>query len=164
MSQLVARDLMTSDVVTVSAETPIRDYVGLIRQKGFSGLPVVDGDGKAVGVVSHSDVLRGLVAFLASGVANAGDHQARRRVGVRLVDELAAIEGVSVRMADYLALPVKAVMSHSVTSCSVDSPLAAVCDVMAGQRVHRIVVLDGAGRVVGIVSAMDLVGRLGKML
>jgi len=159
---LVARDLMTPDVVTVSAETPIRDYVGLIRLKGFSGLPVVDGDGKVVGMVSHSDVLRGLVAFLASGAPAPGDHTTRRRVGSRLVDHLAAIEGTSVRMSEYLALPVRAVMSEEVTSCAADSPLAAVCEAMAHKRVHRIVVVDDKDRPIGIVSAMDVVGRIGK--
>src|SRR4051812_9619066 len=49
---------MTQVVVTVSPETTIPELVSLLTNRHFSGAPVVSGDGKILGVVSTSDVLR----------------------------------------------------------------------------------------------------------
>ena len=57
-------DVMTTAVVTVGSETPLRDVALLLTERRISGLPVVD-DGRVVGVVSEGDILakeRGRVA------------------------------------------------------------------------------------------------------
>lgn len=52
-----ARELMTSPAVTVTADTAPREAAGLMRRHGFRRLPVVDGDGRLVGLVGRSDLL-----------------------------------------------------------------------------------------------------------
>ena len=49
-------DVMTTAVVTVGSETPLRDVAVLLTERRISGLPVVD-DGRVVGVVSEGDIL-----------------------------------------------------------------------------------------------------------
>ncbi|MFQ5425904.1 MAG: CBS domain-containing protein, partial [Gaiellales bacterium] len=51
------KDLMTSEVRTVGPDTPLRDVASTLSQSGLSGLPVVDGDGQVIGVISEWDIL-----------------------------------------------------------------------------------------------------------
>ena len=50
-------DVMTSDVVTVRADTPYREIVDLLVECGISAVPVVDTTDRAVGLISESDLL-----------------------------------------------------------------------------------------------------------
>lgn len=55
---LTARDLMSRDVETVPADLPLRDAVTRLARRGVHGAPVVDADGRCVGVLSATDVAR----------------------------------------------------------------------------------------------------------
>jgi CBS domain-containing protein len=50
------RDVMTTEVVTVTSDTPLKKAAALMLERGISGIPVVDG-GQVVGVLSETDVL-----------------------------------------------------------------------------------------------------------
>jgi len=52
-----ARDLMTTDVVTVGPDTPIREIARLLVAHGISAVPVVDASGAPIGVVSEGDLI-----------------------------------------------------------------------------------------------------------
>ncbi len=54
-----ARDVMTSKVVSVRAETPARDVAQLLLDSHISAVPVVDRDGAPIGMVSEGDLLWG---------------------------------------------------------------------------------------------------------
>ncbi len=49
-------DLMTKDIVMVKRDTPVLDAIKTMREHGFRRLPVVDEDGRPVGVVSQSSI------------------------------------------------------------------------------------------------------------
>ena len=55
---LRASDLMTREVVTVEPQTPVREAVGRLLEAGAKRLPVVDAEGRVVGIVSRTDLLR----------------------------------------------------------------------------------------------------------
>lgn len=148
------RDVMTKDVLTVDTDTPIRDFVALIQDRGFSALPVLDGKGHALGIVSHSDVLRGLVAFL--GAQPLGGGAARRRMAA-VIDDLD--EATPAKTADYLAQSVQTIMEHELVRTTPDTSLQAACKAMRDARVRRLVVEDG-DELVGILSATDVVAHV----
>lgn len=52
-----AKDVMTTDVISIRPETPIIEAINLLLEKRISGLPVVDGEMNLVGVVSEKDFL-----------------------------------------------------------------------------------------------------------
>jgi CBS domain-containing protein len=54
---MVAKDIMTQNVITVAAETPVKQVAQLLMENAVSGVPVVDGNGKILGVVSEADLL-----------------------------------------------------------------------------------------------------------
>jgi CBS domain-containing protein len=55
-----ARDLMTRDVVGVPPETPAAAVARLLAERGISAVPVLDGTGAVLGVVSEADLIRRL--------------------------------------------------------------------------------------------------------
>ncbi len=52
-----ARDLMTAEPITTHPDTPVRDAAALLVYHRISGLPVLDGKGALVGVVSEADII-----------------------------------------------------------------------------------------------------------
>jgi CBS domain-containing protein len=56
MTKTVA-DVMTPDPITVTPETPLKEAIQILASKKISGLLVVDGAGKLVGVISESDLM-----------------------------------------------------------------------------------------------------------
>lgn len=52
-----AREIMSSPVLTVTPEAPVRDAVQLMLGNHISGLPVVDAQGHLVGIISEADLL-----------------------------------------------------------------------------------------------------------
>ena len=52
-AMLIAADLMTTDVTTVSPETTMERAIELLIERGVSGLPVVDADGRVLGVITE---------------------------------------------------------------------------------------------------------------
>ena len=57
MNQWSVRDVMTGNVVTVSAETPYKDLAETLTRHRVSAVPVVNADGAVIGVVSEADML-----------------------------------------------------------------------------------------------------------
>ncbi len=54
---MIARDIMTSRVVTIDPEASAQDAAQLLYQNRISGLPVVDADGKIVGIITEADII-----------------------------------------------------------------------------------------------------------
>src|SRR5271167_2318501 len=53
-----AIDVMVRDVVTVHPDTEVAEAVNLLAEHDVSALPVVDGDGKLLGILSEADLMR----------------------------------------------------------------------------------------------------------
>ena len=56
-----AKDIMVTDVITVTTDTPIYEAMRLLAMKGISGLPVIDNNMNLTGIISEKDVLHILV-------------------------------------------------------------------------------------------------------
>jgi CBS domain-containing protein len=112
----------------------------MLLEERMSGAPVVDGDGRPVGVVSKTDLLRHLhergdAVEPTGGVPDeAGFH------AVHLDETL-----------------VRDVMMPVVFAIAADTTIAAAAALMAGEGVHRLPVLDADGAVVGLLSTLDVV-------
>ena len=51
------RDIMDPDPATVAPETPVEEVVRLMREHELPGIPVVDDDGRCVGIVTEADLV-----------------------------------------------------------------------------------------------------------
>ena len=57
-AEMLARDVMTTQVVTVEPETPVEEIARTLLNSRISGVPVLDRDGALVGIVSEGDLMR----------------------------------------------------------------------------------------------------------
>lgn len=57
-TMLAAKDLMQTELISVTKETSIVDVVDILGKKKLTGLPVVDDEGNLVGIITEKDVLR----------------------------------------------------------------------------------------------------------
>lgn len=55
---LYASDVMIKDVITVTESTPLKDVARMFVEKKITGAPVVNAEGKLVGVISETDIIR----------------------------------------------------------------------------------------------------------
>ena len=144
-----AKDVMTSPVITVALDTPVPDIAELLLTHRISGLPVVDQDGRAVGIISEGDLLRRV---------ETGTDRPRARWLEMLV-------GRNVQAADFLKTHgrcARDVMSRPVHSVSPNTEIAEIADLMEDKRIKRAPVLVD-GRPVGIISRANLLhGLLGN--
>ena len=159
---MLAAELMTREVSTVTVDQTVRELVNLLEEKDFSGFPVVDRAGKAVGVVSQTDILRALAFTVGAEKLPPEFQERRRKASTRLLEVPA--EGPVHAVPALLALPIRDIMTPTVESCRVETPVAEVCAMMVEQRVRRVVVLDDEQLVVGILTDADLVRCLGQKL
>ena len=133
-------DVMTTAVVTVGSETPLRDVAALLTERRISGLPVVD-EGRVVGVVSEGDILakeRGRVA------------ERRGLFGVLLDDRATAELKLEARTAG-------TAMTSPALTIAPNRPVAEAAGTMVDEGVNRLPVVDAEGTLLGIVTRADLV-------
>ncbi len=57
MAKNKVKDIMTKKVITVTPKTKVKEAVGLMVKNEVSGLPVVDDDGKVIGLLTEADLL-----------------------------------------------------------------------------------------------------------
>ncbi len=141
-----ARDLMTTNVVTVKPNTKVRDVAALMLEKHISGVPVLDDNGKLVGMISEGDLLRR---------PELGTEKHRRRW-------LAFFSRADEQAREFTkshALRAGDVMTKQVLHIAEDTPLGDVVGLMEKHRVKRLPVLS-KGKLVGIVSRVDLIRAL----
>jgi CBS domain-containing protein len=134
------REIMSSDVVTVRTDTPLKQVAEILADGGISGLPVVDQDGSVVGVVSEADIL-----FKERGPSS------RSGVFAWLLDRY-GFEGrlkLEARVAGE-AMTAPAIVIEP------RRPVAEAAHIMLERRVNRLPVVEN-GRLVGIVTRSDLV-------
>jgi CBS domain-containing protein len=136
------QDVMTTEVVTVSPDVPLKEAALELVQRRISGMPVVDGERKVLGVVSEADIL-----------AKEGDD---RRGGGSFLQWLVD-PGDPWITARFDAVTVGEAMSKPPRTITADRPLAQAATVMLDEGINRLPVVDSLGKLIGLVSRGDLV-------
>lgn len=162
---LTARDAMTPQVTTVHQDTRATDLIKMFRESHFTGIPVVDDAGKAVGLVSESDILRAL-AYAASPPDDSRPRVQSTSKGTSayLLEEVPEDRQLGGVIGDLLRRKARELMTPVVVSCRPDEPLAVVCETLVWKEVHRVIVTEADGTVVGLISALDMVRHFGEAL
>lgn len=141
-----AQNVMVSPVITAKPHTPIRELAQLLVEKGISGVPVVDDEGRLVGMISEGDLLH-----------RAEIHTERRRswwLRMMSSDGTLASDYVQAHGAKVADL-----MSRKVISATPETPLREIAIMLEKNRIKRVPIVQD-GRLVGIVSRANLVQAL----
>jgi len=140
-----AIDIMTTEVITVAPTASVQEVAKLMSERGISGVPVVDGENRVIGILSEGDLLHR---------AETGTERVRQRRQSWWLRSLAADQA-----SDYVkshARTAQDVMTRDVVSVDETTPLADVATLLETKRIKRVPVLR-AGKLVGIVSRANLV-------
>ncbi|MEW2256570.1 CBS domain-containing protein [Streptomyces sp. NPDC047869] len=130
-------DVMTRAVVAVGRKAPFKDIVERMEQWKVSALPVLEGDGRVIGVVSEADLLP---------KEEFRDSDPDRRTQLRRLPDMAKAGAVT---ADE-------VMSAPAVTVHADATLAEAARIMALRHVKRLPVVNAEDVLEGVVSRSDL--------
>lgn len=140
-----ASDIMTRHVATIRSNETVHDALLLMSDNRLSALPVVDQSGRCVGIVSQSDL-----------IAMARDADNDDSIG----SSFASLFLGEVPLGDITRERIQDVMSEDVVTVSPEDSAVSIADQMVRKEVHHLPVCDGNGRLLGIVSTMDLINSL----
>ncbi len=144
-----AQDIMTRNVVTVTPETDINTAAKIMLEKDFNGLPVLDDQGRLVGVLCQSDLVVQQREFpLPSFFTLLGGFVALTSLDKlqRAVDKMAATK-------------VRQAMTLEPVSVSPDTPVNQLADLMVDKKYHTIPVVE-QNKLVGVVGKKDILRLL----
>lgn len=155
LTATTAADLMTSNPLSIRQDASVKEAAAFLIDKGISAAPVIDDAGRAVGVLSRTDIVihhRQQSEFLSTGI----DYYERSDLQARGSDTVPA--GFQVEEVDMSR--VMDIMTPVVFSVSQNEPAQAVIATMVDSKVHRLFVVDGSNVLIGVISALDVLRRL----
>jgi CBS domain-containing protein len=138
-----ARDVMTSPVITVKATTTVKEVARLFLERRISATPVLDDQGKLVGIVSEGDLV------------HRSEISTERRRPWWLV-LMAGDEGLAAEYIRAHATRVDDLMSRNVITAAPDTPLHEIAEMLEKYGIKRLPIVRD-GQLVGIVSRANLV-------
>lgn len=130
------RDVMTRTVITAGEAETFRELAARMLDHHVSALPVMDADGQVVGVVSEADLL---VKEAAMADSSLWGSSLRGRRGTMATAELA-----------------RDLMTGPAVTIGPDAGVAEAARLMTARRVKRLPVVDSGGRLLGIISRVDV--------
>jgi CBS domain-containing protein len=133
----IVRDVMTTSVIAVRKDASFKEMAGMLRARGVSAFPVVDDAGRVIGVVSEGDLLV-KEAVLADGTS--------MLAALRHVREDSKAAGITAGE----------LMTGPAITIGPEAPVEEAARLMYDRRVKRLPVVDKAGRLLGIVSRVDV--------
>ena len=153
--ELTAADVMHTDVLTVSPKLPMLDLEKLLIEHRVGGVPVVE-DGKIIGIISRSDVIRHLTEDQA---ADAIETEYHWDIGPPTTKRASGSGGSSAdpaAVAEMLSkLEVSDLMVKDVVAVRADAAVSEVASLMAERHIHRVVVTND-GELLGVITTLDL--------
>ena len=155
LSAKTAADLMTPNPTSVRDVATVKEGIHLLVDRGISGAPVIDEAGRPVGVLSRADILvhdREKADYLEQVP------EYYHKSDLTVISGETLDWGIQVEQADYAR--VRDIMTPVVFSVTPDASAGRVVEDMVALKVHRLFVIDGAGVLVGVISALDVLRYL----
>lgn len=136
---LRVHEIMTISPVKVGPDTSLKEVVELLLSSIFTGLPVVDEENHPVGVIAQGDLIYKAGIPLSFGLLAGSDRE--------------KIKGILKALTDRKA---REIMSQPAFVINQDKSATEAVDSMLAKNVKRLPVVDGEGRLVGIISRQDI--------
>jgi CBS domain-containing protein len=144
-------EIMDRDPVTVAPETSVEDVVATLRKHELPGLPVVDADGQLVGIVTEADLVL---------PDDQGDlhipHYVNLFGGTVFLESLSRFEE---RLRKAFAATAEDMMTRDPDAVAPDTSVREAARLIHESGHNRLPVVED-GRLVGVVSRIDLLGAL----
>ena len=146
---LVAREIMTDRVITVTPETRVSELARILATENIGGAPVVDSEGRLLGVVTESDLI---------------DQTKKVHIPtvVAILDSLIFLERPDRMEKDIRKIAgtvVGDIYTPNPVTVSEETPLDEIATIMAKKHVHTLPVMRG-GELVGVIGKGDIIKTL----
>ncbi len=146
MNNTVA-DAMTTNPTTVEPDTALKEAITIMAEQKISGLPVLNKEGKLVGVISETDLMWQETGIELPLYINILDSLIYLRNPARYEQEIHKALGQTVGE----------VMSDKPISISPNSSLREAARIMHEKKIRRLPAIDDSGKLVGIITRGDIV-------
>ncbi|PKM80178.1 MAG: hypothetical protein CVU89_14970 [Firmicutes bacterium HGW-Firmicutes-14] len=148
---MLAKEIMTVDVVTVTPEETVEDVINLMVEKKISGIPVVNEEKKVVGIVTEGDLLvRSQKLHIPSYIQILG--------GIIYLDDP---EEFREELRKAVAIKVEDIMTKNVLTVEEDVSVEEIATIMSEAGINRLPVLRD-GKLAGIVSRADIIRSMAR--
>jgi CBS-domain-containing membrane protein len=144
-SQMSVGDIMTKNVVSITRDADLHETARLLSENRISGMPVIDGENRVIGVISEADLL------LLAGMKR--EHTFR--------DVLRSILGEPLP-ARKKGTRVEHVMSFPPVTAKTYDDVAEVANILDERRIKRLPVVADDGKLIGIISRADIIRAISK--
>jgi len=144
-----AQDIMTTDVVTIGPDIDITEAARTLLDKGVNGLPVTDAEGRLVGILCQSDLVRMQKSLPIPSLFTLLD-------GLVPLSSTALLEAEVKRIA---ASKVADAMSTDVVTVTPETTIDEIASLMVDRKFHTLPVTEG-DILVGIVGMKDIIKTL----
>lgn len=148
LTELHVEDAMAREVLTISAHATMSEAADRLLEARVSGAPVVDESGRCVGVLTGADYVRER--------AEAHDEDG---AAISLRSDAGGFR-VWIEDQDLVSKH----MSTAVQTIGRRRPLLDAARYMCHQHVHRLIVVDEGHRPVGVISSLDLMASVLKVV
>jgi CBS domain-containing protein len=143
---ICARDIMSTEVVTVRHDTPLRELAKTMLEAEVSGLPVIDASGKVLGMVTETDLIE-------------SQQKLHFPTVIALFDAVVYVES-SKHFEDKVhkaaAATAGELMHSPAVTVTPDTSLPDLAEIMGRKKVHHLPVV-AEDKLVGIVGKADVV-------
>ena len=147
---MLVKDVMTTDVITVSIGDSVETCAKLLQEHNISGLPVLDEAGRVAGVVTEGDLIRRASRVKAPGYLEILGGLIYLGSPKKFVEELQRA----------MSLEAGQLMSKSVVFVSPEDTVEKAATLMVEKRISRLPVVDEQQKLIGIVSRRDIMGSI----
>ncbi|PLS07330.1 CBS domain-containing protein [Neobacillus cucumis] len=143
------RDFMVRDVIGVSPETTIKDVMSTFVEKKIGGVPIMKKDGTLCGIVTDGDILRAL-----------------KPLDRRIHDYFSfityiAVEDREVHLSEIINREIiKIAKTNGIVTVRPEDEMETVINLLAKHHFKKLPVVNGAGRVVGVISRGDVIRNI----
>jgi len=146
-----AKDIMTKEVITVTTDITIEGLARILTKHDISGAPVVDEEGKLIGIVTESDLIKMEQRLHIPTVINIFD-------AVIYLGSSKKFEEDIKRMA---ATTVGDIFKKDVVTITESATIEEIATIMSEKNVHHLPVIK-KGKLAGIVGKKDIVKAIAK--
>lgn len=143
---LTAKDIMTSDTITVSPETTVTELAKLLTSHNIGGTPVIDEKGHLLGVVTENDLIDQKKKIHIPTVINILDS----------VIYLEKPERMEKEMMKFVGTKVEDIYSKDPITVNEDTTLEEIATIMADKNIHTLPVMKG-DKLVGVIGKQDII-------
>jgi CBS domain-containing protein len=150
MAVLRAKDIMSREVIVFRKDTSVKEAARILTEKGIGGAPVVNEEGRLVGIVTEADLIM-------------QDIKLHFPTYLHLLDGYVYLPGSLHRFEEKLrravGAEVKDVMTREVITVSPEAKVEDIATLMVEKDIGRVPVVDGE-KLVGIITKGDIVKSL----